>query len=90
MSKRIVKRTRHTERYQREKLWTSVHAICRSVHELAGSAELTAHHVCDHVEQWLAEKAEVTSADIRRVAANALEQYNPHAAYLYATHNEIN
>lgn len=90
MPNRIVKRAKHTEHYQRDKLHASVHAVCLSVRELAGSAELTATHVCNHVEEWLEDKVEVTSADIRRMAALSLKIYNPHAASLYAAHIDIN
>jgi hypothetical protein len=49
----------------------------------SGEAELTALQVCNHVESWLENKEEVTKADIRRIAAAALWQYNPKAAYAY-------
>jgi transcriptional regulator NrdR family protein len=83
--KRIVKRRRHTEQYQRQKLEKSIHASCLSVRDFVGAAELTATMVCDHVESWLAEKNEVTSVDIRRIAGNALRTYSPDAAYVYET-----
>lgn len=86
---RIIKRQNHTEPYQREKLHGSIHAVCLSVRDFVGAAELTAERVCDHVEQWLHDKSEITSADVRRVAANALERYNPSAAILYETHLNI-
>lgn len=85
MKKRIVKKQQHTEQYQREKLQKSIHASCLSVRDFVGAAELTAEKVCDHVESWLDEKYEVTSRDIRQVAANALKMYSPHAAYVYET-----
>lgn len=81
--KRVVKKRRHTEHYQREKLEQSITASCLSVRDFIGAAELTAEKVCDHVEQWLEEKHEVTSRDIRRVAGDALHTYSPHAAYVY-------
>lgn len=83
--KRVVKRYRHTEHYQREKLQKSIAASCLSVRDFVGAAELYAEHVCNHVEAWLEEKHEVTSRDIRRVASDALRTYSPHAAYVYAT-----
>lgn len=82
-AKRVVKRKRHTEQYQREKLQKSIHASCLSVRDFVGAAELTAEKVCDHVESWLEEKHEVTSSDIRRIATTALQTYSPHAAYVY-------
>ena len=90
MSQRVVKRKKHTEQYQREKLHSSVQAACLSVREFAGSAEITAENVCNHVEQWLEDKLEVTSNDLRIAAARFLQQYNPHAAVVYAGHMDIN
>lgn len=53
-----------------------------------GEAEDTAVQVCRHVEAWLANKEEVTRADIKRQAAKALRLYNPRAAYAYAPEKE--
>jgi transcriptional regulator NrdR family protein len=90
MQKRIVKRTKHTEEYQKQKLRSSIHASCLSAREFAGAAEVTAEKVCQHVEDWLDQKHEVTSDDLRRVAASALYQYNPSAAYIYVTVSDVN
>lgn len=90
MSKRIVKRKKHTEQYNRNKLQKSVHAVCMSVHEFTGSAETTAERVCNHVEDWLDHKLEVTSHDLRVTTTRFLAQYNPPAAVVYATHMNIN
>lgn len=90
MNYRVVKRKEHTEHYQPEKLQKSILYSCLSVREFIGSAELTAEHVCRHVEGWLADKAEVTSRDLRLTAARYLKQYNPSAALVYETHMEVN
>ena len=87
---RVIKRKKHTEHYQREKLQSSVQAACLSVREFAGSAELTAEHVCNHVEQSLKDKLEVTSHDLRLSASKYLELYNPSAALVYVSHMDIN
>lgn len=90
MQRRVIKQAKHTEHYQREKLRGGLHAACLSVREATGSAELTVEQVCDQVEAWLEDKYEVTSADLRRVASQYLHSYNPAAAYVYATHKEVN
>lgn len=90
MQKRVIKRTKHTENYQPEKLKKSIHASCLSALEFVGAAEVTAENVCKHVDSWLEMKDEVTSSDLRRVAANALYKYNPSAAYIYATVQDVN
>ena len=90
MGQRIVKRKKHTEHYQRHKLQRSIHAACLSVHDFTGAAELTAEHVCNHVDSWLEDKLEVTSHDLRLTASRYLEQYNPSAALVYVTHMDVN
>lgn len=87
---RVVKNNRQTQPYQRHKLERSVQQACLSVREFVGSAELTAEQVCQAVDTWLSDKHEVTSSDLRRIASQQLTSYNPAAAYVYATHNEIN
>jgi transcriptional regulator NrdR family protein len=83
----IVKKGRRgIEDYERHKLSRSVLAACRSVRTPDGEAEVTASEVCKRVEAWLTAKPEVTSADIRRKALEALLAYNPEAAYMYRKH----
>lgn len=90
MSQRVVKRKKHTEHFQRDKLEKSVMSACLSVKEYAGSAELTAKQVCDQVEAWLEDKLEVTSRDLRIATGRFLEPYNPSAAVVYVSHMEVN
>lgn len=87
----IVKRrgARQYESFSREKLEKSIIAACLSVHAVEGSAQTAATAVGNSVEEWLAQRPEVTSEDIRRVAARALEFHNPDAAYYYAQHKHI-
>lgn len=82
--KRIVKKSGLTEEYRRSKLAKTVHAACMDATGYIGEAETTALLVCREVENWLEKKYEVTSADIKRKAAQALSRYNPRAAYEFA------
>lgn len=83
----VVKRhTMHSEAFDPVKLHQSIVAACLAVRALEGEAHLTAERVCRHVIDWLTTKTEVTSADIRRVAANHLTVYHPEAAYMYEHH----
>ena len=77
---------RPTERFIQDKLYDSICAACLSVHTPTGQAESIANAVCKAVVQWLESKPEVTSYDIRSVAARALQEYHPEAAYLYKQH----
>ena len=86
----IVKRgVNRVEPYQREKLHSSIQTACLSVRTLEGEAETTAREVCKKVENWLEDRLEVTSADIRRKAAQALHIYNPEAAIVYKDEKEL-
>jgi transcriptional regulator NrdR family protein len=87
----IVKRAgeRESEGFKREKLHASILAACLSVRTPEGEAETTASSVCDIVITWLETKPEVTSADIRRKATEALTSFHPEAAYLYKHHRVV-
>jgi transcriptional regulator NrdR family protein len=77
---------RHPEPFDRDKLHTSVVAACLSAGAPGGSAESTARRVVDEVVEWLENRPEVTSNDIRRVTAQALRTYHPDASFLYEHH----
>lgn len=85
----VVKRSpkRSTESFQRDKLHYSVKAACLSVRGPQGEAEDVASNVCDAVIIWLEERPEITSNDLRRVAAKHLQKYRPDAAYSYENHH---
>lgn len=82
----IKRRTGEPERFDPLKLHSSIVAACLAVRALEGEAHTTAERVCRHVLDWLTTKSEVTSADIRRVAASHLSTYHPEAAYMYEHH----
>jgi len=83
----IIKRsTNQPERFDPLKLHASIVAACLAVRALEGEAHVTAERVCRHVLDWLTTKSEVTSADIRRVAASHLTTYHSEAAYMYEHH----
>jgi transcriptional regulator NrdR family protein len=87
----IVKRQgrRHSERFNRSKLYASVYAACLSVQAPEGEARRLADTICDVVAEWCNTKPEVTSSDLRRVAASRLEAFHPEAAYLYKHHKLV-
>lgn len=87
----IIKRggERATEPFERHKLHASILAACLSVRSPEGEAEVTASKVCDAVATWLGSHPEVTSADLRRKAAQTLETFHPEAAYLYKHHRLV-
>jgi transcriptional regulator NrdR family protein len=80
---------REQEPFSRDKLYTSIFTACLSVRASEGSATTAANATCDAVEQWLATHPEVTSHDLRRIAAKTLETHNSEAAYFYIHHKHI-
>lgn len=87
--KHIVKRAGHTEAYDEKKLYASIYAACLSVREHPGSGELIAQSVVSEFAQWLADKHEVTSNDIRNQAAAHLKVINPDAGHIYLHHRVV-
>ena len=87
----IIKREgrRPTESFERKKLHKSVIAACLSAGAPSGQAEVIATKVTDAVLNWLATRPNVTSNDLRRVAAKHLNTHHPDAAYLYEQHRII-
>lgn len=84
----VIKRngSRPSEFFNEEKLHQSISAACMSVRSLEGEAETAAKKVCQSVAVWLAERPEVTSDDVRRIAAHHLSRIHPDAAYMYKNH----
>lgn len=74
---------RETELFMREKLHNSIVSTCLSIRIPEGQAQTIANAVCQSVTAWLASHPEVTSNDIRKVAAKHLRSHHPDAAYLY-------
>lgn len=87
----VVKRRgkRSTERFDRDKLHASVLAACLSVRSPHGMATSAADSVCTVVVSWCGKRPEITSDDVRRVAANHLHRIHPEAAYLYKHHRLV-
>lgn len=80
---------RTSEGFDPKKLHASIMAACLSVHTPEGQAESLAKRIIDEVNEWLENKPEVTSNDIRRIASSRLKKYHHQAAYLYEQHRLI-
>ena len=87
----IIKRggQRPTEAFMREKLHASLVAACLSAQCPPGQAESIATAVGDRVMDWLENHPEITSHDLRRIAARHLQVHHPDAGYLYEQHRVI-
>ena len=87
----IVKRRGHghhadTEHFDPLKLHRSIIAACLSCGVPAGHAESIARRITGQVGEWLVNRPEVTSEDLRRTATHYLKTHHPDAAYLYEHH----
>lgn len=71
------------------KLHGSLMAACLAVRALEGEAHMVAQKITEKVINWLETKTEVTSEDVRRVAALNLQMYQPEAAYIYETYKTM-
>lgn len=78
-----------SEKFDPVKLHSSLTAACFSVRAFEGEAHMIAQKVCEKVMDWLESKTEVTSEDIRRIAASNLQIYQPEAAYIYEGYKQI-
>ncbi|MEK7620959.1 MAG: hypothetical protein AAB395_01235 [Patescibacteria group bacterium] len=78
-----------SERFDPLKLHGSLMAACLAVRSLEGEAHMVAQKITEKVIDWLDSKTEVTSNDVRRIAANNLQTYQPEAAYIYETYKDI-
>lgn len=87
----VVKRggKRPSERFKPAKLHASVLAACLSVRSPQGMAESAADSVCTVVIEWCNTRPEITSNDLRRIAARHLDSIHPEAAYLYKHHRLV-
>ncbi len=87
----IIKRggKRQAELFQEDKLRRSVTATCIGAGATPGQAEVIADRVVVDVVEWLKNRPEVTSKDIRRVASKSLDHYHGDAGYLYNQQENI-
>lgn len=87
----VIKRggKRTSERFDKAKLKKSIAAACLSVRTPGGEADQIAENVAGKVSDWCDTKPEVTSSDLRRIAAQSLEKFHPEAAYLYKHHRLV-
>lgn len=86
----IIKRSHpghhRSEHFQPEKMHKSIVAACLSCSVPAGHADSIARRITDEVEDWLKDRPEVTSDDLRRTATHYLRTHHPDAAYIYEHH----
>jgi transcriptional regulator NrdR family protein len=83
----VVKRsTGQSQEFNAGKLLQSLYSTMLSVRTPPGAARMIAQRTVDDVRMRL-QKNEMTTADVRRLAADQLAKYNPRAAYTYKQHD---
>ncbi len=70
--------------FDNDRLFKSVLSACLCVGRPEGQAEATANNVCKNVKEWIRERPEITTGDLRRMAEFYLKTYDSDAAYVYA------
>lgn len=86
----VIKRSdREPEKFDVNKLHASIVGTCLAVRVPSGEAKTNARKVCEDMADWLTEKAEITTTDIRHQASKSLTKLNPDAAYYYAEQKKI-
>lgn len=76
----------HSEYFDPDKMRQSIVATCISCRVPGGHADSISRRITEQVSEWLADKPEVTSDDLRRTAAHFLKTHHPEAAYIYEHH----
>ncbi len=69
--------------YHPARLRASIAAACHSIRLGEGVSEDVSRRVETDVARWLSSKSEVTSSDLRRIAAKSLVRHCPEAGYYY-------
>lgn len=59
---------------------------CLSIKTPEGQARQIADIVCKQLEEWIKDRPEVTSNDIRIATARFMKVHHPEAAYIYEQH----
>jgi hypothetical protein len=72
----VREHTHDSDEFDPVKLHGSVLRACMAVRTFEGEAHAIAERVCKHVIDWLADKTEVSSRDIRRITAQHIATYH--------------
>jgi len=86
----IVKRKGHTELYDERKVYGSCFFACRNSHMGEKEAEEICRKVAAAVTKWVEREKLVSSDAIFKILADELRKHNEDAAFMYATHRDIN
>ncbi len=85
----IYKSSNQRQNFDLEKLTTSIEKSCLAVGDKPEQAKLFAKQVAGQIESWLADKSEVTAADLRRQVELNLAKFNPQASQFYQNFKQL-
>ncbi len=85
----IYKKSQQQEEFCWDKLGTSIEKSCLAVGHQPEQAKLFATQVCHQLKDWLADKTEITSHDLRHQTQQLLTNFSPKASQYYQTFNQI-
>ena len=82
----IVKRKGHKERFDEKKVYGSVYAACASMHYSERKCEKTADEITRKIKNFVKNKKEIKSIDIRKKIESELKNKNKELAFFYEQH----
>lgn len=86
----LIKRKGHQEDYDEKKVYASCFFSCKSVNIKEKNCEDIAKTVTKEVTKWVKKQKGVTSDMIFERIKIELEKHDKDAAYMYATHRDVN
>ncbi len=81
--KHVVKRKGHTEEYEPRKLYASVYAACLNCHYGEEVSEEIASTVLEYMNNFMEDRHEVTSQELRKHIIDTLEEFDEDIAMMY-------
>jgi transcriptional regulator NrdR family protein len=87
--KHIIKTNGNVEDFSTRKLQKSITHSLYAVHAADEEIETITARVCEAITDWIANKHEVSTKDIRAAVTRELAKYDKDAAVLYKKHKDL-
>ena len=87
--KHLIKASGSVQVFSANKLQNSIIASLHAVHKNAADTQEISVKVTQEVVNWLHNKQEVSSVDVRTAAAASLAKYDKDAAVVYKKHKDM-
>ncbi|MBI2671375.1 hypothetical protein HYX16_00405 [Candidatus Woesearchaeota archaeon] len=82
----IIKRKGHKEKFDEKKIYGSVYAACASADYSENKCEKTAGEITKKVRNYLVNKKQISSSEIRKKIDAELKKRNKELAFFYEHH----